>query len=313
MPAASITVGSQTYQAWANGSAQQAYIGDGPGGGNTIPSNVLFQDNFDGTGIVNGTAMTTYTATADSPPNPAYWMRYDGNGAEVRAESPTLAKNVTLNGNGQCRVSITREPQGVPNRAGVTKNFSCGFFGTWLYGGIGGWPPTQANKLVVATTPFRIEARFKWGVSRATGAVMTAGWGGMWMMETNTDVTQGVWELDIAENFGNALTKNSSFEHLWVNGSDVNSSGGNVTGISDTSQNWHVIRADVFTSGVKHYLDDVLYWTGPILVRGNGTTPASNQLGPMFDFGIRAGLTLPPASDPGPWDYLIDWFRITDL
>lgn len=305
--------------AYANSMARPVIVGNVAGNfvaGQSLPQpgvanveiinpSVLWQDNFDGTGILNGRTVT-YTATDGGAPNPSWW--YVLNSLDNWAdESPTNTANVFLSG-GNLVLRVKFGPT-QNNRNGVAKQWSGAFCGTFNY-------PTGAwgSKTVKLDwpTPVRMECRVKL-------APWSKSWqGAFWPMTTNREQAQGIWEYDVME-MASTLTTGRAYQHFWVNGADAQSWSGAQAAISDASLNWHTARLDIIPAGPKYYIDDVLNQKSgvpaPPLNDPNGTLVTNSRTGILFENTLDPGAAAPiaPASSTTTLDLLVDWVRVTAL
>lgn len=273
-----------------------------------VDSTILFQDDFDGTGILNGERVT-YTAVVNGAPNPDWWFRLDSLDGWAD-ESPTDPANVFLDGQSNMVLRVKFGPTQA-NRLGVDKSWSGAFCGTFNYPN-GAWGSKEVK--LDWPTPCRMECRLKLAPS-------TKNWqGSFWPMTTNrNNTTQGVWEFDTME-MASTLTTGRSFQHYWFNPANGGEyQPGKWSGlqkpISDASQNWHVSRLDLLPAGPQYYIDDVSNGTAPALKDKAGTLVTDSRTGLLFENTLDPGAASPiaPASQSTTLDLLIDWVRVTAL
>lgn len=239
----------------------------------------IFADDFDG--------------PAGTPPDPTKWINKDG--IAVVHGSTAKAANTFLDGQGHLILRVTREPWYGRQTAGAV-------IGSYQYQT--GWPP----KPIIASwpVPFRYEARYK--APAIGGLWMCPGW------NQNVDRSNGYVEIDVAETRGSYPTIFGTNMHTWTKNADGSytdspkwAASPQATGIADE---WHVMVCEARTDGVTFYLDGVKVGTG-FGVTGRFGVLLQNVLADAGDWG--AGGQQPAADDPGPWDYLIDYVRVTAL
>jgi hypothetical protein len=221
----------------------------------------------------------TFDGAAGAKPDPAKWYVIDGysiNGLK------SAAANVFLDGQGHLVVRTAR--------SGST--YSAGFVGTFNYTG---WPPSGIKASF--PVPFRVEASML--MPPTPGA-----WAALWPM--SVDRSTNIYELDIAEERLTLPTSAGSHQHTWAAGKDTNPADASLA-VSDMTKNWHTYRGDVYADRVETFVDGVQVGTF-YGVSGVFGLLLNNGIGPVGSWGAAGGQ--PAASDPGPWDMLIDYVRV---
>lgn len=248
------------------------------------PPAVLFTDDFNG--------------PAGTPPDPARWTSFQGDNASQWNTSPPRTTNAFQDGAGNLTMQVRREPQGVPAPNGTQASYSGAFIGTFGYGT--GWPPTDIK--FTASVPYHVEMRALLPASPGL-------WAGLWPMSTDRTRADGIYELDVAEERLTLPTQAGCHQHLWTNGTDTPQFNGAAT-VSDMTRNWHTYRADVTGNVVDYWIDDIRCGTGPAPgVTGNQGILLDAKVGNPGSWGAAGGT--PDPADPGPWNLLIDYIRVT--
>jgi len=121
----------------------------------------------------------------------------------------------------------------------------------------------------------------------------------------------GVDELDFCEQRMTFPTDAEAHQHHWVGGSDTNPQDFNAT-VTNMGTNFHVYTAIVRSTGVTYKVDSTTLGTGAGIANGTYHAIVLNaMIGDVGSFG--AGGSQPPGGDPGPWDMLVDYVRVTAL
>lgn len=244
------------------------------------PSPYLFDDEFDG--------------AAGSPPDATKWNVQ--NGVYYGAMSCSKSVNAFLDGQGHLVLRATREPAGWCSQDHAP--FAGGSVGTYKYQT--GWPPQGIKSSWPAG--FRYEVRFKCSPVTGSGAWENAGW----LQNVDRTSSQGLWELDTSEE-RTSPTEIGMNQHKWVGSTDVSNEGGGAP-TTDCRSDWHTVTVDTYPSGgTKYYLDGV-YVTTHSSVGGSFGVQIHNEIA-----DVSAGIGQPAASDPGPWDMVVDYVRVTAL
>jgi len=258
----------------------------------TADAAVLFQDDF--------------TGTAGTPPNPQRWTSFDKDTSGYFQTDPVRSANAFQDGNGRLVMRVKREPAGFTGAFGTTAYMSSSFIGTFGYGT--GWPPQNvkfdAAVPTSGTTPLHFEMRAN--MPDAAGL-----WAGFWPMSTNRNTsTDGVWELDVAEQPTNVPTEIGVHQHFYKGGKDVQPWNGSKQ-ISSIRRNWHVYSADVTRTSVTYLVDGQLIGRAPG-VAGRFGILLDNKVAPAGTWaaGGPNGASV-SNTDPGPWDLKIDYIRVT--
>jgi hypothetical protein len=120
-----------------------------------------------------------------------------------------------------------------------------------------------------------------------------------------------LYELDIAEERMTFPTQAGCHQHKWQNGggTDLAPWDGGIT-VSNMATNWHVYSADVTATKVSYYVDGALCGNAYGAPGSHGIL-LDNVLGAPGSWG--GGGALPASGDPGPWDFLVDYVRVTAL
>lgn len=139
---------------------------------------------------------------------------------------------------------------------------------------------------------------------RAEMPTVSGAWPAIWMVS----VANPRYELDMAEVRTTPPAQLDCASHYWINGQDQPS--GDSYSQETLSPGWHTFTANVTTSSVNYYVDGTLCGTGPG-VTGHFDLLMNNLLGTAGTWGANGGQ--PATSDPGPWDLLIDYVRVSAL
>lgn len=241
----------------------------------------LFNDDFDG--------------TSGSKPDSAKWIIHPDNCEQPNNYSCLKGSNVFLDGSGNLVLRLRRE----------TSNYLSGgpYSGAWVntfaYGT--GWPPSSVK--AAWPVPYRIEARIRY--PNTPGA-----WSGPWNMNVDRPTSQNISELDWGEERMSFPTTFDCHQHTWLSGKDVApwDCGGRT--VTHMGQNFHTIAAEVRSTGVTYSVDGVAVRTAPG-VSGTHGLIINSAIGAPGTWGAGGGA--PAASDPGPWDLLVDYVRVTSL
>lgn len=240
----------------------------------------LFNDEFNG--------------ASNAQPDTSKWVIHDEKcDAPANYSCPKNA-NAFQDGNGNLVLRTRRE----------SSNWLTGgpYSGSWIstfrYGY--GWPATG----VKATTPvpFKVEMR-------ALKPNTPGAWPSLWAMNTDRSTSQNIYELDISEQRMTYPTSAGCHQHTWLNGSDIQAWDGAAT-VSNMAINWHLFSANVYTDRVEYYVDGISCGTS-YGVNGNFGLILNNAIALPGSWGSGNGQ--PASSDPGPWDFLVDYVRVTKL
>lgn len=134
--------------------------------------------------------------------------------------------------------------------------------------------------------------------------------------------TQGAWpalwlrsdtgehELDIAEERMTFPTRAGCHQHQWKNGVNARPQYDSEITVPNMATNWHIYSAIVNSASVTYKVDNQIcgvawgipndIWYGVIL---------NNMIGDPGSWG--SGEAQPSSTDPGPWDLLVDYVRVT--
>lgn len=239
----------------------------------------LFDDEFNG--------------AANAPPDASKWT-FRGAVCDIGAYSCFKDSNIFQNGGGDLVLRVQRESSNYLTGG----PYSGAFMSTFNYGS--GWPPTGIKASF--PVPFHIDVRAL--MPETPGA-----WPALWLKNTNYTAAQGMYELDVGEERLTYPTTGICHSHFWVNGTDQNPWGSQLT-VSDMGQNWHDYSADVYSDHVTYYVDGAACGTS-YGATGQFGINLDNILGTPGSWG--SGGQEPAASDPGPWDMLVDYIRVTAL
>ena len=119
----------------------------------------------------------------------------------------------------------------------------------------------------------------------------------------------GSQELDYAEQQMTFPTAAGCHQHQWSDGDDQRPFNGGVT-VSNMATNWHTYSAVVTASSVTYKVDGAT--CGVAYGEPTGSRHAviiDNLLGAPGSWA--AGGRAPAASDPGPWNLLVDYVRVS--
>lgn len=189
-----------------------------------------------------------------------------------------------------------------------TKRESSNWLGGGLYSGAWvstfnygyGWPPPTIK--AGFSVPYHIEMSAKMPGT-------TGGWSVLWPMNVDRSTAQGIYELDVAEERMTYPTSAGCHQHYWLNGSDQKAWDGSVT-VTDMGKNWHTYAADVYSDHVTYSVDGLTCGTA-YGVSGKFGIILDNAIGSPGSWG--SGGSQPNLSDPGPWDFAIDYIRVSPL
>lgn len=204
------------------------------------------------------------------------------------------SENVSLDGRGHLVLDLKRAPANTED----SNPFSGAWIETFDYGS--GWPPFGIKKSF--KPPFRV-------VMRAKQPPTAGAWTALWLMNTDRPDQRPNNELDVAEERLSFPTDAGMHQHLWLNGADRHSWDGHRT-VSDMTIHWHLFAADVYTTHVSYFVDNVSVGTA---------SGVSGAFGLMLDATLGApgswgaGRGQPAATDPGPWPMLVDYVRVVSL
>jgi beta-glucanase (GH16 family) len=165
-----------------------------------------------------------FTGPAGAQPNQAIW----------RSLTCPFVQGVTckdyrarLDGAGSLAIDVT------PSEGG--------FIGTFNYGT--GWPPSGVR--AAWYVPFTLKARLKMPTKAGV-------WSGVWMMNVDRSLGQGIWELDVAEPRSSTPSKGSCFQHYFATG--VHRQWGNHVEIGGIGQ-WHTYILTVTADRAVYTVD----------------------------------------------------------
>lgn len=201
---------------------------------------------------------------------------------------PVRAGNVFQDGQGNLVVRASRSGSA----------FVGGFVGTFAYGS--GWPPLNVKGSW--PVPFRLDVRAR--MPNTPGAHA-----GIWLMNTDRTQAQTIYELDVAEERMSQPTVAGSHQHAWLNGKDTDAQDATLT-VSNMASNWHVYSSEVHADHVTDYVDGQAVGTF-YGVTGHFGLLLSCEIDPAGSWGAAGGQ--PAASDPGPWDMLVDYVHVSAL
>jgi hypothetical protein len=242
----------------------------------TTPPGYLLDDEFNG--------------SAGSPPDPASWVNVEG--TDLGVGSFSKAANATQDGAGSLDLKIDRE-------AYHGRAFAGSSIGTYQYQT--GWPPNPVK--VSFPVPFKYEVRFK--LPNVAGAWISPGW----LQNVDRPTSQNIYELDAGETRTTFPTFFGANQHTWLNGSDQQAANGGGSG-TDGRTNWHVMTLEATSTACRYYLDGTLVATY-YGVSGRFGVQLQSEIADAGSWG--AGGAQPDPSDPGPWDLLIDYVRVSAL
>jgi len=264
-----------------SGGDARARTGFGQAGGfaagQSASTTYLFNDEFDG--------------AASSAPDSSKWSNVDGMLLDSLM-SYSKAANAFLNGSGQLVLRITRE-------AWHGKAYAGASIGTYQYAT--GWPPSPI--LASWPVPFRYATRF------LLPNVAAAWVGPGWNQNVDRTTSQNIYELDLGETRTTFPTVFGANQHTWLSGSDTAAANGSGTG-TDGRTNWHTMTMDATSTGTTYYLDGTLI-ASYYGVSGTFGLQLQNEIADAGSWA--AGGSQPDSGDPGPWDMLIDYVRVTAL
>jgi hypothetical protein len=238
-----------------------------------------------------------FSGPAGSVPSARAWRSFDGDTSPYLAASPVRTDNAFLNGTGQLVLRVQREPDGYTGPFSKAAAYSSSFIGTFDYGS--GWPPTIVRR--DWRVPLTIEMRAQ--MPDAPGL-----WAGLWPISTDrNNTTEGVYEIDAAEERTTLASEAGCHEHLFRGGHDVRPWDGAVRPV--TLSDWHVYRVDIHHSRVDYWVDGRRCGNGPAPgVTGRFGILLDNKVAPPGSWAAAGG-AIPP-DDPGPWDFVIDYLRV---
>lgn len=242
----------------------------------------LFHDEFDG--------------PAGSPPDPAKWVNLDGVYYD-KAASRAKAANAFHDGHGNMILRVTRDPA-------APGGFWGAILGSYRYQT--GWPPSPV--LASWPVPFRYEVKFL--LPNVAGAWCGPGW----LQNIDHTVAQGLWELDCGETRSTFPTLFGANQHHWTldaTGKEVDSLSESAHGVAaDGRTAWHVMAVEATAVGTMYFLDGVAI-ASHHGVDGRFGVLLHNVIATLSSWG--SGNAAPTATDPGPWDFKIDYVRVSAL
>lgn len=259
----------------AGGNAQASATVSVSGG-----SSYLFDDEFNG--------------STGAQPDASKWILHDEKCDPPTAYSCPKHSNVFQDGSGHLVLRTQRESSnylsGGPYSGAWVSTFNYGY----------GWPPTSVKASF--PVPFHIEMS-------ALMPETPGGWPAFWPMNVDKTSAQGINELDVAEERMTNPTVAGCHQHYWVNGTDQKSWDGSLT-VADMGQNSHVYSADVYSDHVDYQVDGQKCGTASG-AGGKFGIVLDNAIGSPGSWGSGGGQ--PASSDPGPWDFLVDYIRVSAL
>lgn len=230
----------------------------------------------------------TFEGPAGSPPNPANWVNLDG--IDWGPASKAKAANAYLDGAGHLVLRVVREPW-------LGKAFSGAVVASYQYQT--GWPPQNIKHSW--PVPFRYECRVLFP------DVDSAWVGPGWLQNVDRPNTQSIYELDCGETISTNRLIVGANQHTWLSGKDVAGADGAMP-CSDNRLNWHTVAVEARADSCRYFVDGVLGQTH-YGVSGRFGVMLHNAIG---DKGFWA-FTEPDPADPGPWEMLVDYVRVTAL
>lgn len=245
----------------------------------TTPTTYIFQDEF------NGTSLDT-----------TKWQKPGSYCYAPNDYSCNKDENVFLDGQGDLVLRTKREPSNYLTGG----PFSAAWVETYKYGW--GWPATGV--LASWSVPFKYEYRVKF-------ADVVPSWAnGGWVQSVDKDESQSAYQLDAGETVTSHPGSIGCHQHTWLNGIDRAGVSGSIN-VADVRYNWHVVSVSAYTDRTVYEVD------GNICATHYGV---SGRFGAILHSGIAsqsvtwasAGLVV-DSSDPGPWDMLVDYVRVTSL
>lgn len=249
--------------------------------GSTTPApTYLFQDEFN--------------AAAGTPADTTKWtLRGEICDAPANYACPKNS-NVFQDGAGNLVLRTKRE----------ASNWLSGgpYSGAWLssftYGS--GWPASGVKASL--QVPYKIEMRAI--MPHTPGA-----WPSIWTINVDRPNTQNIYELDVAEERMTTPSSAGCHQHTWLSGADKAAWDGSIN-VSDMGLNWHTYSANVYTDRVEYKVDGLSCGTA-YGVSGKHGIILNNLIAQPGSWGSGGGQ--PSSSDPGPWDFKIDYVRATAL
>jgi hypothetical protein len=148
-------------------------------------------------------------------------------------------------------------------------------------------------------TPYTITAR-------ALMPSTPGAWPALWIRSDD-----GSQELDFAEPRMTFPTVAGCHQHQWSGGVDTRRFDGGAT-VSNMATNWHVYSATVTASSVTYRVDNQVCGVAYGIPNGSWhNVIIDSLLGAPGSWG--SGGAQPAASDPGPWNMLVDYVRVSRI
>ena len=135
----------------------------------------------------------------------------------------------------------------------------------------------------------------------------TAGaWPALWARSDD-----GGQELDIAEERMTFPTAAGCHQHQWSGGVDTRLFDAGVA-VSNMAKDWHTYTADVTETSVTYMVDGLTCGVAYGVPTGSWHNAIIDSLlGAPGSWGSGGGA--PAASDPGPWNMLVDYVRVSRI
>lgn len=242
--------------------------------------NVIWEDHFDG--------------PSGSKPDAAKWEVVTTPGADWDDWCRIKPENTFLDGNGNL---VLRSK---PDSAGANGiPFSGAIVAT--YGYDTGYPAGRI--LAQWDLPFRYECR--WRMPPIDGAHVSAGW----VQQLDNPKSEHIFELDCGESHSTDPNHAGFYQHDWINGVEQNAKGISIPVASNWRENFHIVACEVRSDRVDYFFDNakVATYYG---VSGKYGAVLHN---PISRHSWQNGGAMPDPNEPGPWDMLVDYVRVSKL